>query len=552
VTEPDTLGTRRSIYELVDDRDNGKPEELDALMRAWKGIQDLPPTNPNSFFVIGGYHGEPFRGAGTTDGQTWWGGYCEHGTVLFPTWHRAYLHRLEKALQTIRGCKSVMQPFWDECNPRARTKGVPVVFTDPTYKFADGKTIPNPLKSYTLPVAIEDQVTNEVPGECSEYSKPKGYSTVRYPLSGLVGNATDLAATEAHNAKYPDDEQRTKDLNEIVRKWLKAVPYQSSSSSPPSTQGYDYWKFLQSLKTPTYTLFSNTTSQNAWNAAQQGDQNALVYALENPHNNMHLAIGGIDIPNYARSLLPGANGDMGENDTAALDPIFYFHHCFIDYVFWTWQRRNGAAQWFDIDPTDPGAIATPPNAQAPAGRGQNEQLSMDSPLNPFRTGDGPTARAVTSRDVVDIGNLGYQYAPGSLDRYANPDTPIPPFPSGPVVYVSGINRARIAGSFVIAAHAEIDGKKQLLGYEAVLSRWHVAGCANCQLHLESKAAFPVSQHLQEKVASLAKSRPETITASVHTREGLHGGVPLPIDAHVLGPNTPFKVELLRHDPAKRG
>ena len=66
--------------------------------------------------MIGGYHGEPFRGAGTTDGQTWWGGYCEHGTVLFPTWHRAYLHRLEKALQSIEGCEGVMQPFWDECD----------------------------------------------------------------------------------------------------------------------------------------------------------------------------------------------------------------------------------------------------------------------------------------------------------------------------------------------------------------------------------------------------------------------------------------------------
>src|SRR5687767_12065938 len=107
----------------MDDRENGKPEALDALMRAWKGIQDLKPDDPNyrnSFFVIGGYHGEPFRGAGTTDGQTWWGGYCEHGTVLFPTWHRAYLRRLETALQSIPGCERVMQPLWDECDERAR------------------------------------------------------------------------------------------------------------------------------------------------------------------------------------------------------------------------------------------------------------------------------------------------------------------------------------------------------------------------------------------------------------------------------------------------
>jgi tyrosinase len=187
VSQPESLSTRRSIYDLVDDRENGKPEVLDALMTAWKGIQDLEPDDPNSFFVIGGYHGEPLRGAGTTDGQIWWGGYCEHGTVLFPTWHRAYLQRLEKALRSIPGCESVVQPFWDECDRWAREEGLPGVFTDPTYTFADGATIPNPLKSYTLPVAIDDLVTNEVPGDTSVYSKPAGYSTVRYPLSGLMG-----------------------------------------------------------------------------------------------------------------------------------------------------------------------------------------------------------------------------------------------------------------------------------------------------------------------------------------------------------------------------
>ena len=56
---------------------------------------------------------------------------------------------------------------------------------------------------------------------------------------------------------------------------------------------------------------------------------------------MHLAVGGFDIPAYDASPITGANGDMGENDTAGLDPIFFFHHCFIDYMFWTWQRRQG-------------------------------------------------------------------------------------------------------------------------------------------------------------------------------------------------------------------
>ena len=107
------------------------------------------------------------------------------------------------------------------------------------------------------------------------------------------------------------------------------------------------------------------------------------------------------------------------------------------------------------------------------------------------------------------------------------------------MHVSGINRGRIAGSFVIAAHAEIDGEKQLIGHEAVLSRWHVVGCANCLLHLESRAAFPVPEHLH----ALARAQPEAITVSVHTRHGLHGGAPIPVDAHVHGAQTLFRAEL---------
>lgn len=30
----------------------------------------------------------------------------------------------------------------------------------------------------------------------------------------------------------------------------------------------------------------------------------------------------------------GSHGDMGENETAAFDPIFFFHHCNIDRMFW--------------------------------------------------------------------------------------------------------------------------------------------------------------------------------------------------------------------------
>jgi len=81
------------------------------------------------------------------------------------------------------------------------------------------------------------------------------------------------------------------------------------------------------MEAPTYTLFSNKTSMDAWNAA---NSKTPVVALESPHNFIHLAVGGFVISTYNASPIAGSNGDMGENNTAALDPILYFHHCLID------------------------------------------------------------------------------------------------------------------------------------------------------------------------------------------------------------------------------
>lgn len=73
--------------------------------RAWKGIQELPIDDPNSYWVIAGYHGIPLAPFDPSQPFvappfSWWGGFCHHGNVLFPMWHRAYVQHLENALRT--------------------------------------------------------------------------------------------------------------------------------------------------------------------------------------------------------------------------------------------------------------------------------------------------------------------------------------------------------------------------------------------------------------------------------------------------------------------
>jgi len=149
------LRVRRSLKALQDDYENGKKKPLETLMRAWKGIKELPPEDPNSLFMIGGYHGEPFRGAGWGN-ASYWGGYCNHGNILFPTWHRMYVLWIENALRSIPGCASVTMPYWDETSEESLEGGIPWALTQKDFVL-DGETIPNPLRSFVLNRDIVDQ-----------------------------------------------------------------------------------------------------------------------------------------------------------------------------------------------------------------------------------------------------------------------------------------------------------------------------------------------------------------------------------------------------------
>ncbi|RVD89194.1 uncharacterized protein DFL_000210 [Arthrobotrys flagrans] len=523
ILNPPEPRKRVSLQKMQEDYDSGNRQPLRDLIKAWKGIQELPPSDPNSFFTIAGYHGEPFRGPGA--GSTslgWWGGFCHHGNVLFPTWHRAYVLRLENALRSIQGCEHVTMPFWDECLvvssileqndseqqppqsdpdqalPRLPSQPpvIPTVLTSKTFDLEDGQgPILNPLYSYTLAKEIKD-----LAGDDADYSKPEGYTTVRYPLSGLVGGK-DVVNSIDHNRIYADESKNCDLLNANVLNWLtgsiKITPDPGAPTRYPDTFSV-YERFKRCLEAEKYNIFSNTTSQAYW-IEKDGHAGRNYYeSLESPHNAIHLAVGGFYVPGeYDADEILGANGDMGENDTAAFDPIFFFHHCFIDHVFWLWQQRNGKTNDLGLvlDYNDPGL-----NSTGVAGVAQGEMLSLDTKLYPFE---------YTSRGVVNIEQqLKYTYGPSSLSQYALPPDhggfTIPSFRKklGGTVEISGLSRDAISGSFVVEIRASrtVNGKKEehLVDRQAILSRWGIQGCLNCRNHLELKSFAPVQQSLLDE------------------------------------------------------
>lgn len=212
------------------------PEELNNLRRAFEGLYAVsqtvddtgavdPAGNPNDergYQWVTGVHGAPTPV------------YCEHGTLHFLTWHRAYLYRFEKLLQD--QVPSVMLPWWDWTSDEAQATGLPAALTDETYQdLQSGETKPNPL--------------------ASAFSQFTGQPTRRNPSP--PGDLEPLAA------------------------------------------GVDF--ALAQLEYPDF-----------------------VRNLENPHNGLHVWMGG----------------DMASVPTAAYDPVFWLHHALVDRVWYLWQQSH--------------------------------------------------------------------------------------------------------------------------------------------------------------------------------------------------------------------
>jgi len=508
------LRVRRSIQDIQDEYTAGNKKPLEDLMRAWKRIKELPADDPRSFFTLGGYHGEPFRGAGWGS-SVYWGGYCNHGNVLFPTWHRVYLVKLEEALQSVPGCEDVMLPFWDECRADSLAHGIPWALTQKEFEL-DGNPVPNPLRSFFFTKNITDNISGDNP----DYSKPKGYETVRYPLSGLVGTAEDRAATAAHNAKFPDYNTNVKLLNQNIVNWLTATVIVDGK---PVGGGHVLDMYKSCLDAPNYTVFSNTSSAAQWNEDRAGDGTPAVVPLESPHNSVHLAVGGFDVPGvFDVSPIDGANGDMGENDTAGLDPIFFFHHCFVDRAFWLWQKKNGFTDHLEVIPEYPGTNSVDNQGPTP-GTMPNSWLTLESPLDPFRKVEHGRARPYTSLDCINIEKqLGFTYGPGSLEDVLGAPAPSA-VARARVVAVTGINRAPIRGSFLVSVFGNFGGERVHLGTEAILSRWNVQYCANCQTHLEVKSFVTVQPSGHAALAAASDNALRNTAAydvEIHTRDGV--------------------------------
>ncbi|RIB29670.1 common central domain of tyrosinase-domain-containing protein [Gigaspora rosea] len=362
----------------------------DLFLQGYAEVQSRDATDPTSFYAVAGIHGLPYAPYDLLPGEKiqssdWnssetdrWGGYCHHGDILFPTWHRPYISLIEvlvyeAARDLIYNDKNypagsetdeykqevekLRFPYWDWASPSTLSSGVPSVLFD-EYVFVDNPTqknvkIRNPLRAFTLPVdlgslTLVGDVSNPTqrpysPDSTTTPYTPKGYATVRHPNSDYISNSDATS--------------------------LNVVMYCSSIFRPV---------LYQVLLVDKWDQFSNHG-----NSEGKPEENYGHYSsIEVLHDSFHDAFGG-----------PG--GHMTYADIASFDPIFFLHHCNVDRQIAIWQACHPDV-WIIGNADTEGTFT----------QAADKFIDENTPLAPFRKSEN---EYWTSKLVRNTKALGFTY-----------------------------------------------------------------------------------------------------------------------------------------------
>lgn len=296
-------------------------------------VQDVLPAA--TYMEIAGIHGKPYREyAGDRKKQeqkaadydpadpkdtlpvpSRFGGYCNHGSVSFTTWHRPYVMLVEQAIgdvadrlakafeennpgeagKWIQAAKELRFPYWDWAAPHVAKEGLPPVLIEDTVKILlpGGVTqvCPNPLSYYTYQGGVPPDFVNEQTRSGTAYFS-KWPRTFRHSPSSENGS-TDKEALQAAVKKQSPG----------IRERLALLFLYPDDDEDPAR---------------VYDEFSNSVNESRedLNVRNRG-------SLEGIHGLIHGSIGG--------------NGHMSSPDYAAFDPIFFFHHSSVDRILALWE-----------------------------------------------------------------------------------------------------------------------------------------------------------------------------------------------------------------------
>jgi len=290
---------------------------FDLYILALRKLQARSKTDMNSYYQLAGIHGRPFtawngRGPGapgsTLDGR-YGGGYCTHGSTLFPTWHRPYLAYFEElvwanAQLVVNSEKNTAErakwtealnflriPYWDwtlqggQLPWMLRGEKWTYTFYPNIYdKSKMPKSDNNPLYSYKF--ANGQYNDGSFPGQPWNYWA----ETKRAPGGGPFNPNTPSNIGAANSVLQSNAASRRQRVHMLLLQAKLWGPFSNRASTVSDSTDYD--------------------------------------SLEAIHDGVHADVG--------------SNGHMSYVEYSAFDPIFFLHHTMIDRLFAMWQAINYA------------------------------------------------------------------------------------------------------------------------------------------------------------------------------------------------------------------
>ncbi|KAH9980146.1 photo-regulated tyrosinase [Lactifluus volemus] len=263
---------RREINDLVKDNHQFSLY-IQALNLMFKDSQ----SDIISHFGIGGIHGLPFKewddaGGNNPVSGSQWGGYCTHGSMLFPTWHRPYVALYEQVMQRhaldIAGQYQVDKDTWNTAAQNLRapywdwaTNSVPpaevISLQSVNIITFDGSTIsvPNPLFQYTF-----HPIDPTFPAPYSNWQ-----TTLRHPDSespNATTNVQDL--TDNHT---PGDGGSASNSLEAIHDGIHVDVGGQGQMSDPSVAGFDPIFFLHHANVDRMLSFWAALNPGVWVAS---------------------------------------------------------------------------------------------------------------------------------------------------------------------------------------------------------------------------------------------------------------------------------------------
>ncbi|KAK8082497.1 hypothetical protein PG996_001278 [Apiospora saccharicola] len=330
---------------------SGSPQWLqprDLFILGLQAFQAASESDQLSYFGIAGVHGRPyipFSGVNAVPGGSG-GGYCPHGEIMFPAWHRPYVSGYEQVLGTY-----VTKIAAQYTGSNAATyKSAAEQWRMPYWDWAADPHLPASASTTTITV-------NGPNGQTTINNPLYSYKWQKFPLN----HANNYFPTNTDYNCWGWPETTRQPNNQGVDQ-LSIVNQQLSTDPSP-------------LKDQVYLVMSSVTDFNTM--ASTGTAGT---SFEDPHNDVHNSMYAI----------------MSSLDYSAFDPIFWLHHCQVDRLVALWQAINYNNTFMTGSYQTQGLFAT----------AAGSSITADTPLKPWYK-DANSFH--TGKTAATTRNFGYTY-----------------------------------------------------------------------------------------------------------------------------------------------